>query len=676
MEFEKDMQDQPTPQGSLPERLLANIRVPRKISLIILAMLLGTVWVFATAMQGVANMQTRKQTVFESVDAPIAALNDVYAALSNLRADLSHLKDRSLLPEEKTLRLEKVATAEGEIAVVLQQYQINWLKPVDLAYGADLNRAKQEEIDQALNALRGSEYELFAEFNDQYAAYDKLAGAYYQHIKSNRYDDLTHKRVDDAVGNMQETVRQLMSIHAKKLAVAEDINQASYRSFAARMGFTLATAIALGLLFASWVARSIVSRLNALGDGALALQYDLLDRRAAVTISGEDEIALVARSFNVMSNRLREIFADLERKVKERTVSLSLATAESAKRAQQFQTVTQIAQRITSERDLDILLDTITEVISKQFAYYHVAVYLNDDMQEFTAMSAVSSEDGKRMMARGHKLPVKLTSLIGYVAKTGNRRSSADAPEEAYTHKSLLPDTRSAIALPLKARDQVIGVLDVQSERESAFDQTDIEALTALANQVTIAIQNTRLFTETQTALAESQLLYGTIVKQTWKSAMRSSSQIGYRYSGAKPTPLQKEISTVEIREALENDNVALTHPSRRRNENALALPLKLRETTIGVINVNFPAETEVGEDEIDVLVAASQRVALALENASLLEESQRRAKREQTISEMSAKIGSGTEVEAILKTAIRELSGHISSAQIMIELASEEEQG
>jgi GAF domain-containing protein len=373
------------------------------------------------------------------------------------------------------------------------------------------------------------------------------------------------------------------------------------------------------------------------------------------------------------NKELQELDKSLEAKVAERTDDLFKANIENKRRATQFQTVTQIAQKITSERDLDTLLSIIAELISSQFNYYHVAIYLNDDIQEYTILSAASSEEGKRMMGHGYKLPVNTTSLIGYVAKTGNSRSSADTADEIYISGAELIATRSEFAMPLKAGVQIIGVLDVQSEKENAFDQTDIEALTALANQITIAIQNTRLFAETQTAMAESQLLYGAVIKQTWKSVMQSSPQIGYRYTGVKPVALQKEIDTPEIRSALENDDFSVTQPSRRKTENALAVPLKLRESTIGIINVNFPIEAEIGEDEIDVILAASERIALALENASLLEESQRRAKREQTISEMSAKIGAGTEVETILKTAIQELSSHISSAQITIELESEE---
>jgi len=373
---------------------------------------------------------------------------------------------------------------------------------------------------------------------------------------------------------------------------------------------------------------------------------------------------------------LQELRDSLEMNVKQRTEELVKVNAENERRAVQFQTVAHIAQKIASERNIDVLLPTITEVISQQFDYYHVAIFLNDDAQEYAILSAANSESGKRALESGYKLPIGQADIVSSVANTGVSKIFDDLGQSPLRPSSAdFPETRSEFALPLKVGDSMVGVLDVHSKQARAFDQTDAEVLITLADQITIAIQNARLFSETQTALAESQLLYGTVVKQAWKINTQSSRQIGYRYAGVKSVPLDKLLVTPEVRLALESGDVATTHPSRRQTKNSLAIPLKLRDETIGVINVNLPIDSELGEDEIDIVRTAAQRIALALENSSLLEESQRRASREQIISEMSAKIGSGTEIEAILKTTIQELGAQISGAQIMIELGDESNQ-
>jgi GAF domain-containing protein len=100
---------------------------------------------------------------------------------------------------------------------------------------------------------------------------------------------------------------------------------------------------------------------------------------------------------------------------------------------------------------------------------------------------------------------------------------------------------------------------------------------------------------------------------------------------------------------------------------------LKLRSETVGVLNVNAPAGREWDPDEVDIIESAAERIALALENATLLEASSRLAKREHQISDISAKISSGTEMETILRTAVEELGRQISGANIILELESNE---
>ena len=75
----------------------------------------------------------------------------------------------------------------------------------------------------------------------------------------------------------------------------------------------------------------------------------------------------------------------------------------------------------------------------------------------------------------------------------------------------------------------------------------------------------------------------------------------------------------------------------------------------------------------MDIISAIVERAALSIENARLLNESQKRAIHEQTISQMSTRIGAGTDIATILKTAVRELGTQISGAQISVEMENEQ---
>jgi GAF domain-containing protein len=76
----------------------------------------------------------------------------------------------------------------------------------------------------------------------------------------------------------------------------------------------------------------------------------------------------------------------------------------------------------------------------------------------------------------------------------------------------------------------------------------------------------------------------------------------------------------------------------------------------------------------MDIINAIIERAALAIENARLLDESRRIAERERAISDISTKIGKGTEIETILRTAVRELGTQISGAQVTVEIGGDDE--
>ncbi len=362
----------------------------------------------------------------------------------------------------------------------------------------------------------------------------------------------------------------------------------------------------------------------------------------------------------------------LENRILERTKELTETTRVSERRASNFEAAAQLARTVANVREIQKLLPTITEVISEKFNYYHVGIFLNDNEQEYTILVAANSKIGQEQLARGYQFKINQTGLIPTTAKTGSLRLAVDQTPDGSV--SEFPQTRSELTLPMKVGNTILGVIDLHSQETNAFDETAIGILSILADQIAIAIQNARIYNETQATLAESQILYGNVVQQSWKANIRKDTHLGYRYAGTNPTILEKPLTSVEVIKALESGQVVSSTRESNKDENILAVPLKLRGEVVGVINVKMPVDSELGSDEADIVRATAERVAIALENSTLLEESQRRASREQTISQISAKIGAGTEIDTILKTAVRELGTQIGGAQITVQIGSENE--
>ena len=85
----------------------------------------------------------------------------------------------------------------------------------------------------------------------------------------------------------------------------------------------------------------------------------------------------------------------------------------------------------------------------------------------------------------------------------------------------LLPETKGEIAVPIKLRGQVLGVLDVQSDQAGALTQDDQILLEGLCGQVAVVIEETRLRQEMEERLQELNALYASMSREGWEGVKR-----------------------------------------------------------------------------------------------------------------------------------------------------------
>lgn len=356
---------------------------------------------------------------------------------------------------------------------------------------------------------------------------------------------------------------------------------------------------------------------------------------------------------------LTQLRDELERRIQERTASLE-------KRAAQLQAVSNLARNIVSIKDLDALLPDTTRLVSEQFGFYHTGIFLIDEGSKFAILRAANSEGGRHMLARGHQLSLDLNSIVGFVATQGEPRIALDVGvDSVFFNNPDLPETRSEMALPLRASGRIIGVLDVQSKDTNAFSQEDISVISTLADQIAIAIENARLYEENQQALAESRSSFEKYVKNEWNSFSRQVKQTGFVFDGKQIVPLDKAITRDQVPSAVQTE----------KSSSSIRLPIKLRGQTIGMLEVRSKrGERDWTPGEISMLEAAAERAGLALENARLVESAQRRASRERAIGEISSRIGAVSDIDSILQTAVEELGRKLSSVnEVIFELDPEQ---
>ena len=377
-----------------------------------------------------------------------------------------------------------------------------------------------------------------------------------------------------------------------------------------------------------------------------------------------------------INSELEDIKEKLEQRVDERTAELAAANEQASRRAAQLQTITELSETIAQVQELSEIFPTITNLISERFGFYHVGVFLIDQDHTYALLQAANSEGGKRMLARQHRLRLG-TGVVGFAAQSGQPRMALDVGMDAvFFDNPDLPNTRSEVALPLKARGQTIGILDVQSTESGAFSTEDLQVLTALANQVSIALENARLLTETRTALTQVQEVYNEFSKTEWSRTISNIEQPGFRYRAGRVEMLEGALQNSEVISAVQNGEIVAEHPNGfDEKRSSVAVPVKLRGEVIGVLHVeaNDPSR-EWQQDEVGLIASVAERAAVAMENARLFQDARRRAAKEQTISEATSRIGSALNIENILHATAEELERVLSGSEITIQFESDKQ--
>jgi GAF domain-containing protein/HAMP domain-containing protein len=412
--------------------------------------------------------------------------------------------------------------------------------------------------------------------------------------------------------------------------------------------------------------------------------------------AGDDEIGVLSSVFEVMVAQIRELVGGLEQRVAERTAELREVTGnlvtrsgeleklnldlrntsqQAERRATQLAASAQVAHAASQVRDLDQLLPQVTQLISQAFGYYHVGVFIVDEAGRFAVLRAANSEGGQRMLARSHKLTVGKEGIVGYVTGAGQPRIALDVGADAvHFDNPDLPQTRSEMALPLQAGERTFGALDVQSTQGGAFTQEDVAVLGTLADQIAIAIENARLFTQTQAALQEAEETQRRYMHQEWGklSSVLQTASHEYRASGVPPVG---DAPLPEIEEAIRQGRaVTRVGEGGLSARAALAMPIKLRDQLIGVIDLQeTDAERQWTDDDVALVTAVADQVALALENVRLFEQTRQRAQREQLISQVTAKMRAAPDIEAILRTTVREVRRALGASQGVVRLGTAE---
>jgi GAF domain-containing protein len=396
---------------------------------------------------------------------------------------------------------------------------------------------------------------------------------------------------------------------------------------------------------------------------------------ATTTIVGLSRRSIVSALMRAQANE--RALAEANRELQTRSQELQARTRDLARRSMQLQVAADISRDVIAMRELDELLNRAVNLVQDRFGFYHVALYLVDEQDEYAVLRA-ATEAGRQMLEQGQQVDLEEEGLISYVVNSGYHRLLFDVGDGAVSFEnSLLPETRSELALPLRVGRRIIGAFDIQCRREEAFDGDDVAVLQAMADQFAVAIENAWLLSEMQQTLRQLEVASGLFTQDSWRiSAQRGRQGVGYRYRrlgierAAGPPP-------EAVQAWADGHSVVLTPQPDAAGDGQepvsnLAVPVKLRDQVVGVLNLSFEDQA-VSPDTVSLVEEVANRLALALENARLLDETRQRGQRDRLIADITAQVRASMDVERILQTAVRGLGAALGTERAFIKLGGAE---
>ena len=211
------------------------------------------------------------------------------------------------------------------------------------------------------------------------------------------------------------------------------------------------------------------------------------------------------------------------------------AEEELRQRVAQAALAYEVGRRVSSKLELDELLSEIVTAVRDAFDYYGVMILLVNEKAKCLTMQSIAG--GYTDIFPRDLCHAIGEGMTGYAAASGQTQVAGDVSQHPHYVREADEETRSELAVPIKSRQKVIGVLDLQSDQFEAFDEIDVMAMETLADQVAVAIENAQLYEAVQQELAER------------KRAEEELRQSHVKLRGALEGTVNVLVSAIELRD-------------------------------------------------------------------------------------------------------------------------------
>jgi sigma-B regulation protein RsbU (phosphoserine phosphatase) len=394
--------------------------------------------------------------------------------------------------------------------------------------------------------------------------------------------------------------------------------------------------------------------------------------------------------------------------------------------------VSEVSSQITQLDNLDVLSDNITRIVQKIFDYYYVAIFtLETDSNVLTfrsgtgglqskGMDVSDGIDGQGNLLSSPMIEVYLgEGIIGTVAKNGIAIIANDVTSNPYyRHEDILPETKSEAALPIKIGGKILGVLDVQSDKKNAFRDEDLLVLKGLSDNIAIGLENSRLYVDLQRRHSQLKSIYDVsnaitsvlnfddLLEQAIQLMQKSLGYSSVHFYTYNPTSgdlvyqkgcsdQSQPILSYEFSISIDSDNSSVpwvarnlqpllinditersellpTAPGAMDIRSELVVPLVFADRLLGVIEIQSDQPDIFNADDLYVVEALADNIAIALRNSNLYRSEQWRRRVADSLNEVAGLLSADISLDQVINRILDELINTIPSIVASIWLLDE----
>ncbi len=431
------------------------------------------------------------------------------------------------------------------------------------------------------------------------------------------------------------------------------------------------------VLAESLAATAVIVVLTGLDDEALAVQ--------AVGAGAQDYLVKGQADGNLLVRALRYAIERqrMEESLRQRNRELAL--------------LHRAGQSLTSSLDLDRVLDSVLEEVRRLLGVVACSVWLSDQATGELVCRQVTGP--KSEIVRGWLLSPE-EGLVGWVARHGESLIVPDVRSDERHFKGVDQQTGlelcSILSVPLRAKQDVIGVLQVVDTDLDRFTLTDLRLIEPLAATAAIAIENARLYQAERESRRRAEVLRQAaqavgssleldeilrlILEQLKRALVYDTASVLILREGNVPDLVvgigytDEQMTTRESRRLLEDNPILrqMAHdlrpvvsadvrqldgwiwvPGAEHVRSWLGVPLLARGRMIGTLMIDSAQLNAFGKAEVQMAQALAQHAAQAIENAQLFDEARRRAAHQEALNAAIAAAAAASDLPELLEAAL-----------------------